>query len=243
MLHRLRRHPFPVEAHFRRSTVLTYAVPAAELTARLPPPLALDNYGDVGFVAVAMVDTHALRPAGFPAFLGNDFFLIGYRIFVRYRDARGRNLRGLYILRSETNKRKMEWLGSLFTRYRYGTIDVLQREEAGAYRVRSAASDIDVTVVDGEAVLPEGSCFPDWKTARRFAGPLPFTFTYLEREDKVLWVEGRRTNWRPEPVTVREAKVGRLEKLGFGEARLVSAFKITDVPYRWRRGHVENWPT
>ena len=108
----MKDHPFAVSAHFVRSTVLTYALPLAVLAPLLPPPLSLDTFeGEHAFVAVAMVETKALRPQGFPAALGNDFFLIGYRVFVRYTDQRGKRLRGLYILRSETNRWRMTWLG------------------------------------------------------------------------------------------------------------------------------------
>jgi hypothetical protein len=49
---------------------------------------------------------------GIPKMLGNNFFLIGYRVFVRYTNAAGKRLRGLYILKSETDKKKMEFFGT-----------------------------------------------------------------------------------------------------------------------------------
>jgi hypothetical protein len=50
--------------------------------------------------------------------------------------------------------------------------------------------------------LPEHSPFADWKEARRFAGPLPFTFTYNKDTKEVLFIEGVRQNWTPNPVKV-----------------------------------------
>ena len=44
--------------------------------------------------------------------------------------------------------------------------------------------------------------FSDWKEARRFAGPLPFTFTYNPASKKVLVIEGVRENWKPAPLKV-----------------------------------------
>ncbi|MGO8056374.1 hypothetical protein, partial [Rhizobium leguminosarum] len=52
--------------------------------------------------------------------------------------------------------------------------------------------------------LPENSPFTDWKEARRFAGPLPFTFTYNTNTKEVLIIEGVRQNWMPAPVRVLE---------------------------------------
>jgi hypothetical protein len=53
MLHLLQRHPFPVTAFFRRSLALTYAFPRHLLQPLLPPGLALDTYGEFGFLAIA----------------------------------------------------------------------------------------------------------------------------------------------------------------------------------------------
>src|SRR5262245_1457495 len=102
MLHRLKRHPFPVAAHFEHCLVLAYMLPRETLTPLLPPGLELDLFEDYGFVAIAMVQTRRLRPAFLPEVFGQDFFLTGYRIFARYTTPEGRCLRGLRILRSDT---------------------------------------------------------------------------------------------------------------------------------------------
>ena len=95
----LKNHPFAVEAYFESSLVFTFAVPKEELQRLIPDALELDVFQNQwAFVAVAMVQTEDLRPKGFPKILGNDFFLIGYRVFVRYKNEAGKNLRGLYFL-------------------------------------------------------------------------------------------------------------------------------------------------
>jgi hypothetical protein len=116
MLSFLKNHPFAVEAFFTSSIVLSFAVPKEELQCLIPECLTLDTHNEKwGFIAVAMVQTRALRPKGFPTLFGNDFFLVGYRIFVRYINKAGKRLRGLYILKSETDKKRMEVFGNLFT--------------------------------------------------------------------------------------------------------------------------------
>src|SRR5690242_11409164 len=102
-----KNHPFSVKAFFERSIVLTFAVPRDELKDLIPECLQLDTFNDQwAFIAVAFVQTKNLRPGGFPEFLGNDFFLSGFRIFVKYINNKGKRLRGLYILKSETDKKK-----------------------------------------------------------------------------------------------------------------------------------------
>ena len=246
----LHRHPFAVQAHFRHSLVLTFAYPEALLQELLPPGLTVDSYEGNGFLAIALVQTEALRPAGFPAWLGRDFFLSGYRIFSRYRRADGKVLRGLRILRSYTDQRSMVWSGNLFTRYQYQKCQVTSRREAQTldYTITTPGAVADVTVrayIDQAASAPPaGSPFADLKTARRFAGPLPFTFGYEAATRSMVIVEGVRQHWQPMPVRVEGLRCTFLEQAPFNAAplRLANAFFIENIPYHWKRGEVERLP-
>jgi hypothetical protein len=242
----LKNHPFGVVATLERTVVLSFAVPREELQRLIPPFLELDTFRDEwGFVAVAIVRTRHLRPVGFPKWMGNDFWLIGYRIFVRYRNRRGKRLRGLYILGSETDKHRMALLGELFTRYRY-TFKRLSAMTAGALTtVRSSDGSTSVVFDDDgrrDIALPATSVFKDWSEARRFVGPLPFTFSHDKPNDRVLIVEGARSDWEPRPVTVRSHGFAFLDGLGLSELRLSNAFAIDSVPYQWKRGVLESLP-
>jgi hypothetical protein len=242
MLSWLKTHPFPVEAFFEHSLVLTFAVPQAELRALLPAPLVPDAFDENwGFLAVALVQTRHLRPTGFPSWLGQDFFLIGYRAFVRYPSPTGKRLRGLYILRSETDQPRMTTLGNLFTHYRYHTVDIEQQEAAGRLTIQSRRADFHVALAPptAEVALPAASPFATWKEARRFAGPLPFTFSL--DGDNMLIVEGVREHWEPQPVAVESCHVSFLEGLKFSHLVLANAFSLRNVPYSWKKGRTELW--
>jgi hypothetical protein len=191
-----------------------------------------------------MVQTKSLRPKGFPKFMGNDFFLIGYRVFVRFTNNAGKSLRGLYVLKSETDKKKMEFLGNIFTHYNYNTTDIQQARQNGTTEITSDNSGFKIKIenTDSENIpLPDGSPFSDWKEARRFAGPLPFTFTYNESDKTVLIIEGVRENWKPTPVKVLDFHFSFLDKLQLKQATLANAFIIKDIPYYWKKGKLEKW--
>lgn len=240
----LKNHPFPVEAHFDYSLVLTFAVPKAALQPFLPPCLEVDTYDDKwAFIAVAMVQATGLRPKGFPKFMGNNFFLIGYRIFVRYTNTRGKRLRGLYILQSETDKKKMELLGNIFTHYKYVTTDISQKQVQDILTIQSKQSNFNIAVklTDEPVALPNTSPFPDWKTARRYAGPLPFTFTYNPTNKTVLIIEGLRQNWTPKPVTINKYHINFIDNLNLPETHLANGFIIKNIPYSWKKGKIEKW--
>lgn len=244
MLKSLKKHPFSVEAFFESSIVLTFAVPKEQLESLIPACLTLDTFKDKwAFVAVAMVQTKDLRPKRFPKFMGNDFFLIGFRIFVRYKDSRGKNLRGLYILKSETNKKKMAFFGNIFTHYNYTTTDIHQSSKHQIIRLSSKKSNFSIGLkkTNEEVDLPKKSPFKNWKEARRFAGPLPFTFTYNEAKKEVLIIEGVRKNWKPKPIEVEKYQIGFLDTLGLKNHVLANAFIIENIPYYWKKGKVELW--
>lgn len=239
----LKDHPFAVDAFFESSIVLTFAIPKEELVALIPESLELDTFGEYGFIAVAMVQTEELRPKGFPKFLGNDFFLIGYRIFTKYHTSAGKRLRGLYIIKSETDRKKMEYFGNIFTHYNYTTTDISKFTNADKTTIKSIKSKFEVVLKNtkNEIPLPEKSIFADWKKARRFAGPLPFTFTFNQEKKEMLIIEGVRSNWKPSPVLVEKYHFDFIEKLNFSEAILSNAFIINDIPYSWKKGKIDVW--
>lgn len=244
VLHRLQRHKLPIKAHFTASLVLAYAVPAPVLLPFLPPGLTLDTYGNFGFLAIALVETRNLRPSFIPASLGINFCLSGYRIFTRYRTAEGRTLRGLRILRSDTDRHSMQMFGNFLTHYKY---------ERSLFQVRATEQryEVKVTTADGCADLhveadlgpqpaspPPGSPFADFTEARKFAGPLPFTFDYEKESNSIIRVEGVRQRWNPRPVAVVVHQNTFLEQKPFRDAgaHLANAFYLADVPYAWRPG-------
>lgn len=242
MLSFLKSHPFAVEAFFEHSLVLTFAIPKEQLESLIPACLELDTYQDGwAFIAVAMVQTKELRPKGFPKILGHDFFLIGFRIFVRYTNAAGKRLRGLYILKSETDKQKMKLLGNVFTHYNYSTTDISQTFKGHQWEIKSKKSGIRVVVESStdDIPLPVNSPFPDWKTARRFAGPLPFTFTCLPDRNEILIIEGMRQNWKPKPIEVTYHQFTYLDSFKLEPAVLANAFFISNVLYHWKKGKIE----
>lgn len=239
-----KRHPLPIKAFFKHSLVLTYAYPQEILKPLLPPGLRPDTYQDYGFLAIAMVQTESLRPAFMPRAFGQNFFLSGYRIFSRFQTKEGRTLRGLRILRSDTNKSLMAFFGNRLTHYNYQKAQVSFQENPSNLEIQittpHAQADLHVIadLASAPAPLPEGSPFPDLKEARKFAGPLPFTFDYEKETHSIVRIEGVRQNWEPQPVSVKILKNTFSEHAPFNKtpALLANAFHIQNIPYRWKKG-------
>ena len=244
MLERLRRHPLPIAAHFRHCLVLAYAFPQEVLRPLLPPGLVLDTFAELGFAAVALVQTERLRPSFVPARLGQSFFLSGYRLFVRR--AAQPSFRGLYILRSDTDRRSMALLGNLLTHYRYRMAQVSLTERPGELEIMvvTPGGEADLHVIadlaSRPAPLPAGSPFASLDEARRFAGPLPYTFDYEASTRSLVVVRAVRTAWDPQPVEVDVRRATFFDQHLFRDVEpvLANAFHVAEVDYRWERGTV-----
>lgn len=237
----LKRHPLPISAHFKHSLALTYALPIAALAPLIPPGLELDTYEGQAFLAVATVHTRDLRPAFLPTAFGRSFFLTGYRIFTTFRKANGEVLRGLRIIRTDTDSASMVTWGSRLTRYGYRKADISCTRQDGHlhFQVNTPGGEADLELTANldsvPAPLPPGSPFRDIETARKFTAPLPYTFDYEPETNSMIVVLGRRAEWNPQPVEVQVHKNTFLDK-----AVLAGAFYIENIPYGWNRGTRES---
>ncbi|MGA9670757.1 MAG: DUF2071 domain-containing protein [Terracidiphilus sp.] len=244
MLHLLKRHGVPIKAYLKASLVLAYAVPEDVLRPFLAPGLELDTYRGFGFLAIAMVETRTLRPAFLPATFGLNFFLAGYRIFTRYRTPTGRTLRGLRILRSDTDRWSMRVFGNLLTHYGYELSRCRVRRTQSTYGVEiytpqgDADLQVEADLTNEPGSPPPDSPFPDLREARKFAGPLPFTFDYEQQTHSMIRVEGVRRDWNPRPVSVKVHRNTFLERGAFSSsgATLANAFYLENIPYSWKPG-------
>jgi len=247
----LRPHPIPIAARFEYGLALTYGLPKDLLATLLAPSLELDTYEDYAFLSVVSVHTRELRPAFLPKAFGRDFCLTSYRLFTRFATKDGEVLRGLQTLRSDTDLAWMVSWGNRLTRYDYHQAEFDYREHDGLLhldvKTPHAEADLKLTAdTSGSPGLPpDGSPFPDLETARRFAGPLRLTFDYDPASNSMFVVEGRRTNWQPQPVPVEIERNTFLQSNCFRGCKplLANAFYLTDVPYRWEPGRREPLPS
>jgi hypothetical protein len=244
MWHLFKRHLLPMRAYFDFVLSVTYAVPVAVLSKLTSPGLRLDEWNGWGFLAAAFVQTRYLRPAMLPRFAGATYFFSGYRVFCRYRTAEGGELRGLRILRSDTDRTMMVTAGNLLTHYNYhaAEVDVQRAEDILTLRVASldGCGDVELTaqLAGLPDFLPAGSPFLTAHDARRFAGPMPFTFDYEAETNSIIRVQGARTQWKPRLVPVSIRKLTFLDQEVFGNATpvLASCFYMEGVNYHWKRG-------
>lgn len=242
----LRSHPVAMTTHFRKVLVLTYAFPRSLLAGLLPHSLVPETVGDLGFVAVALVDMQSLRPERLPAWTGSNAIFVGYRVFVRTELSDGRSRRGLKVLHTDVDRVHLLVGTRLMTRYDSGLAAARWETDGPLDRVcvrarwRAAALTVE-TVDDGPVAPPPSSPFRTWDDAAPFSGPLPWTLAPDTSGGSVIAVKGVRSDWHPRPVSVLRHEVGFFERgpLDGTLPVLASAFCVEDVDYSWRAGREE----
>ena len=97
---------------------------------------------------------------------------------------------------------------------------------------------LDVSANLTDTRLPAGSPFATARDARRFAGPLPFTFDYESESHAIVVIKATRTTWRPAPVAVDVQRLAFFDQPAFRGCTpiLAAAFHVKDIDYRWERG-------
>jgi hypothetical protein len=234
------RPAIPLAVHIRHRLVLAYAWPRELLEPMVPPGLEPDTYGAVGFVAVSLVRAEAVRPPPLPARVGGRGDLIGYRVLVRRRDARGRTLHGFSSLRGDADGGPMVRLGCLLTRERYRRADIRFEERPGILEIvaRTAGELADVHIVadltSRPAPLPHGSPFLSLHDARRF-GTAAAGFHVEDASEGIA--QASRPAREPQPIAVDVRGLAFFDRTPFDvrAPTLALAFHDADVEYVWER--------
>jgi hypothetical protein len=144
----------------------------------------------------------------------------------------------------------MQLFGNLLTHYHYEHSRFRMQRTEHKYEIQVTTPNgladlhVEADISTQPVALPQGSPFGDFKDARRFAGPLPYTFDYEEQTHSIIRVEGVRQRWNPRPVSVTVHRNAFLDQDPFrgAGAVLANAFFLEDVAYSWRPGIRERLP-
>jgi hypothetical protein len=107
-----------------------------------------------------------------------------------------------------------------------------------AIETNDHGGDLQLTIDRANPALPPGSPFTSIREARRFAGPLPFTFDYEAETGGTVVIQASRASWNPQPVSVHVERLSFFDQPAFRGCTpvLAAAFHVADVDYRWQRG-------
>ncbi|MCA9517448.1 MAG: hypothetical protein KC635_21050 [Myxococcales bacterium] len=126
--------------------------------------------------------------------------------------------------------------------YRLAEIDIAAHQDDLEVRIDTPRGEADLHIVahlDSQpAPLPATSPFRSDRDARRFAGPLPWTFDHEAETNSIVMIHGHRSTWKPQPTAVDIKTCTFLDQSPFAEAGpvLANAFHVAGIDYGWDRG-------
>ena len=235
----MRKNPLTVRGSIRRCWLFSWRTPAGCVRSQVPAPLELVTCGGFAFWNVVVCEMAAMRPAPLPAWMGLGYWHVAYRLHVRLREAGGRDLEGLYFVRSDCDHRLVAGLGNVLTDFRFRTARITVAQSAESVEGRISASEapahfcIDRTTAP---TLAAGSPFTDLAEAAAFLKYKPRAFSPVA-PDAVNAVQVVRDEdaWRSRAVSVTEQQ---WKFFADRDATPELCTEVEPIAYQWNRGEI-----
>ena len=235
----MRRNPLTVRGSIRRCWLFSWRTPELGVRSLVPSPLHLVTLGGFAFWNVVVCEMAAMRPAPLPAWVGLGYWHVAYRLHVRVREANGRDVEGLYFVRSDCDHRLVAAMGNVLTDFRFRTAQIEVSEAGASVEGRIVAPGADAHFrIDRTATpsLAEGSPFADLTEAASFLKYKPRAFSpHAADAVNAVQVVRDESAWRSRIVAVPR------QEWGFFSGRDATPELCTEVEpidYQWNRGEI-----
>ncbi|MGV3534077.1 MAG: DUF2071 domain-containing protein [Chthoniobacteraceae bacterium] len=235
----MQKNPLTIRGHLRRCWLFTWRAPVESIRRHLPSILTPVTHGGFAFWNAVVCEVRDLRPAPLPAWCGLSYWHVGYRIYVHAPLADGRELEGLYFVRSDCDRRIVAWPGNVLAdfRFRVGEIHVNESGPSvqGDVQVEGANAHFQLDR-NATPTLSTGSPFAtlhDAEAALKYppAGIATAGLTHLN----VVRIAREEKAWRS-----RAIAAPRLDFEFFANEPVTPelCFEVDPIDYQWNRGEL-----
>ena len=235
----MQKNPLTIRGHLHRCWLFTWRAPVDSVRRHLPSVLTPTTHRGFAFWNAVVCEVRNLRPAPLPAWCGLSYWHVGYRIYVRAPLADGREIAGLYFVRSDCDRDIVARAGNVLTdfHFRVGEIRVSESGSRiwGDIRVAGANANFELDRQATPALSP-GSPFAslqDAEAALKYppagiatAGPNHLNVVRITRDEKA---------WRS-----RAIAAPRLDWQFFADEPVTPelCFEVDPIDYQWNRGEL-----
>jgi uncharacterized protein YqjF (DUF2071 family) len=235
----LQHNPFTIRGHLRRCWLFTWRAPVESVRRHMPSVLEPVTHGGFAFWNAVVCEVRDLRPAPLPAWCGLSYWHVGYRIYVRAPLADGREIEGLYFVRSDCDRRIVAWPGNLLTSFRFHVGDVRLEESrpqvTGEIRVPDADAAFELDRQQAPA-LSAGSPFASLEEASAALKYPPAGIATAGLDHlNVVRITRDEQAWRSRPIAAP-----RLDFKFFANEPVTPelCFELDPIDYQWNRGEL-----
>ncbi|MEM7576004.1 MAG: DUF2071 domain-containing protein [Planctomycetota bacterium] len=215
------------------ATLIGFQTPATGVAHLLPAGLRLVQADGMAIWNLAVGHVRRARPRGLPACLGLSYTQVAYRLLVEADIADGTTRRGLYFVRSDTDRHAAVWTGNLMTDFRLHHSEVQTRHTDKRVEVAVQSDDLAGHLrlqLNADTAVDEDT---------------PTAAPAVRCEELGLAVHGHQlhtvtaarvgSDWTPAPFRVSNFRIGLFDALGL-DAQPTDAIRVPRVRYRWTLG-------
>ena len=216
----LKKIPIRYTGELHDIVLINFSVDMSEIERYIPVPLRPLNFDGRALISMVNVRLKHMRPSVAPPFLDFAYQHIGFRVLLEdamYNE--DRQNKGIYFLRSFTNRSAIAWAGGLLTDYR------LEKAELWNYkRNLDLRCGDEILSYEIDEVRPPASRNES----------LLATVGAIDRAYSILGREVRLTRIVREKWPLQEMRCTHFATSFFRTARLEGAFFVSAViPYTW----------
>ncbi|GHO46001.1 DUF2071 domain-containing protein [Ktedonospora formicarum] len=239
------RLPIAMKTTFQDILLLTYAVPPPLLADLLPAYIHPYIHNGRSYISIVIGNMRGMRPGVLPEFLGTSYYQIVYRAVVCLRDLDGRERRGVFFLRSDSNDPVMNYFGNRLTEFRFhffhtGAISLFQRHQELLVSVETADKQGDLVAYlrnQGSAEhLPPAEDFATIEEEKNTLVQLFHAYAYDPEHAIVYDLEIERGEWSLQRLEMLDVFSAFFKEYPFpaATARPISHIYIQECSYIWK---------
>lgn len=214
----LKKLPLRYVGELHQVRLINFSVEKAEVLPYLPQGLPIRDFHGRALISMVNVKLRCMRPSFLPKPLHFDYQHIGFRLLVDDAGYNGGAAKGIYFLRSFTNRALMVQGGSWLTNYK---LEKAELEEKGiTFELRKGKNYLRYQLQEEKPVTGKEELY-------QMVGALDKAYSYIG--DELMRVQIMRERWPIEWINCEG-----FETNFFRTAHFEGAFQVRDViHYQW----------
>ncbi len=212
----LKQIPITYKGELHKVKLINFSVNMEEVLPLMPAGIKVRDFDGKAIISMVNVQLRHMRPTGLPKALSFDYQHVAFRLLVDDGHLNEGENKGIFFLKSFSDKPMVVWSGNLMTNYRLSNAQI---SEEDGFRLDQGENFVRYKLTD-EAVAKD-------KELKSVVGAIDRA--YAMEEGKLMKTLIQRETWPIEQVSCID-----FETNFFRSAKLLGAFEVKEtIHYHW----------
>lgn len=212
----LKQIPITYKGELHDVKLVNFSVNMEEVLPLVPAGIKVRDFDGKAIISMVNVKLRNMRPTGLPKALSFDYQHIAFRLLVEDGPLNEGENKGIFFLKSFSDKPMVVWSGNLMTNYRLSNAEI---NEGSSFNLDQGGRFIRYRLTD--------KAVPEDKNLKSIIGAIDRA--YAIEEGKLMKTLIQRETWPIERVDCTDFKTNF-----FSSTELLGAFEVKDtIHYQW----------